>query len=186
MSRLAKKSIPVPAGVSVGKEKGSLLIVGTKGAKTLPLLSFVKVEIGEGSVKVVCDTATRQGKANCGTMWSLLKNAIRGVAEEFQKILEIEGVGYRAAIEGSTLVLYLGYVEPVRFPVPEGVRVVVEKNVVAISGLDKDLVGRVAARIRALKKPEPYKGKGIHYRGEVIRRKVGKKAAAGAGTGTQP
>jgi large subunit ribosomal protein L6 len=102
------------------------------------------------------------------------------VTEGFSKILEIEGVGYRAALEGKDLVLYLGYALPVKMPIAEGVSVAVEKNLVKISGIDKELVGRVAAEIRAHKKPEPYKGKGIHYQGEVIRRKAGKKAGTAA------
>ena len=98
----------------------------------------------------------------------------------FVKKLEIEGVGYRATLEGETLILALGFVNPIRFPIPKGIAILVEKGVLTITGIDKELVGRVASKIRALKKPEPYKGKGIRYRGEVIRRKVGKKAATAA------
>ncbi|HVO28584.1 MAG TPA: 50S ribosomal protein L6, partial [Candidatus Paceibacterota bacterium] len=106
---------------------------------------------------------------------------VQGASEGFTKILEIEGVGYRAVLEGNELVLYLGYALPVRVPVMAGVGIAVEKNVIRVSGTDKEIVGRAAAEIRALKKPEPYKGKGIHYQGEVIRRKVGKKAGTTAG-----
>ena len=113
---------------------------------------------------------------NVGTMWSLARNAAQGVLSEFSKVLEIEGIGYRASIEGDTLVLSLGYAQPVRFKIPKDVSVRVEKNVITISGVDKQLVGETAATIRQLKKPEPYKGKGIRYRGEIIRRKAGKKA----------
>ncbi len=98
----------------------------------------------------------------------------------FTKILEIEGVGYRATVEGKELVLFLGYALPVRLPIPENVAITVDKNIIKVAGIDKDAVGQAAAEIRALKKPEPYKGKGIHYQGEVIRRKVGKKAGAAA------
>jgi large subunit ribosomal protein L6 len=117
--------------------------------------------------------------ANLGTMWANLRNAIQGVTEGFIKVLEIEGVGYKAVAEGKTLVLSLGYSHPIRFELPEGITAVVDKNTVTISGNDKQMVGQVAAEIRAYRKPEPYKGKGIHYKGEVIRRKVGKKAATG-------
>ncbi|MDP2598392.1 MAG: 50S ribosomal protein L6, partial [Candidatus Liptonbacteria bacterium] len=117
-------------------------------------------------------------KALLGTAWSLVSNAIRGVAEGFSKILEVEGVGYRVALEGKELVLFLGYAQPVRMKIPEGVTIVIEKNTLTVSGINKDLVGLVAANIRAHKKPEPYKGKGFHYKGEVIKRKVGKKAGA--------
>jgi large subunit ribosomal protein L6 len=102
------------------------------------------------------------------------------VSEGFSKVLEIEGVGYRASMEGKTLVLSLGFSHPVRYEVPEGVEVSVEKSEITISGIDREKVGQTAAEIRAFRKPEPYKGKGIHYRGEVIRRKVGKKAATAA------
>jgi large subunit ribosomal protein L6 len=115
--------------------------------------------------------------AMLGTTWALVKNAIEGVTRGFAKKLEIEGVGYRAAVEGKDLVLYLGYAQPVHVPMPSDVAVTVEKNTaILFSGINKESVGQIAAKIRALKKPEPYKGKGIHYEGEVIRRKVGKKA----------
>src|SRR3989344_9678494 len=112
-------------------------------------------------------------------MWSLIRNCLEGVSSGFSKILDMEGVGYKAALEGRELVLSLGYANPVRFKITDGVTIEVEKNtIIKISGNDKDLVGLMAANIRALKKPEPYKGKGIRYRGEVICRKVGKKAGA--------
>jgi large subunit ribosomal protein L6 len=115
--------------------------------------------------------------AMLGTTWALVRNAVQGVTEGFAKKLEVEGVGYRAAIEGKDIALYLGYAQPVRVSVPAGVAVAVEKNTtILLSGVSKEHVGQLAAKIRALKKPEPYKGKGIHYEGEVIRRKVGKKA----------
>ncbi|SRR6266481_3243383 len=180
MSRLAKKSIPVPSGVTVSVESGSLLIKGAKAELKVKILSHIKVRIEPNEVWVDLGGTDKEAKTNAGTVWSLTKNAIEGVTAGFTKTLEIEGVGYRAVLEGKELVLHLGYVNPVRYPINDGVVVTVEKNVIKVSGTDKDLVGRTAATIRAFKKPEPYKGKGIRYQGEVIRRKVGKKAGAAA------
>ena len=179
MSRLARKPIVANEGVTVSRADGALLIKGPKGEIRVPVLPHIEVA-GDGSLVVSTKEESTQARANQGTMWSLIQNAFEGVTKGFAKILEIEGVGYRATLEADTLVLALGYVNPVRFPIPKGITIVVEKNVLVISGIDKELVGRIASQIRALKKPEPYKGKGIHYRGEVIRRKVGKKAATAA------
>ena len=176
MSRLIKKSIPVPAGVTIAERDGVFSVKGPKGELEVVIVPGVTVTSKDGGIWV------GQGKdlmntAMLGTTWALIKNALQGVTEGFAKKLEIEGVGYRAAIEGKDVVLYLGYAQPVRVPMPEGVTVAVEKNTtILLSGASKENVGQLAAKIRALKKPEPYKGKGIHYEGEVIRRKVGKKA----------
>lgn len=172
MSRLTKKPIAIPKGVTIAAAPGVLTIKGPKGEETVKLAPQVTAEVKGENLWV-----------HAGTEWSLARNAITGVTDGFTKILEIEGVGYRATLEGKELVLYLGYAQPVRVKIPEGVAIAIEKNTMKISGINKDKVGRAAATIRALKKPEPYKGKGIHYQGEVIRRKVGKKAAAtGAAT----
>lgn len=166
MSRLVKKPIKIPTGVTIRAADGFLTVKGPKGEQKvrLALRATAKVE-GENLW------------VDSPTSWALARNAVQGVAEGFVKILEIEGVGYRAALEGKDLVLYLGYAQPIRVKIPEGISLAIEKNTIKVSGIDKDLVGRTAAEIRAFKKPEPYKGKGIHYQGEVIRRKVGKKAA---------
>jgi len=169
MSRLIKKPIIVPSGVTVSQNGGVLHVKGPKGELNVKFAQGVTAAIEGANLTV-----------SAGTEWSLAKNAIEGVTSGFTKILEIEGVGYRAVVEGKDLVLHLGYAQPVRVPVMAGVTVAVEKSIIKVSGIDKELVGRVAAEIRALKKPEPYKGKGIHYQGEVIRRKVGKKAGATA------
>ena len=113
-------------------------------------------------------------------MWSLIKNATQGVSEGFSKALIITGTGYRAALQGNTLVLSLGYAKPIEYRCPPGIEITIEKNTVRVSGIDKELVGRVAAEIRAFRKPEPYKGKGIRYKDEVIIRKAGKKAVTAA------
>ncbi|HEX4104312.1 MAG TPA: 50S ribosomal protein L6 [Candidatus Paceibacterota bacterium] len=171
MSRLIKKPINIPAGVTVAQNGAVLDVKGPKGELHVKLAPGVTVKIEGADLNV-----------SAGTEWSLSRNAIEGVTTGFLKVLEIEGVGYRAMVEGKELVLHLGYAQPVRVSVLPGITVAVEKSTIKVSGIDKDLVGRMAAEIRALKKPEPYKGKGIHYQGEVIRRKVGKKAGATAST----
>lgn len=191
MSRLIKKSIALPDAVTVVVTGDVVAVKGPKGELklTVPFGVEVAIEAKEAWVKPAggtkrgaADTASNvpNSAALLGTTWALLRNAIEGVNNGFTKVLEIEGVGYRAAIEGKDLILHLGYALPVRQPVLEGVAIVVEKNTIKISGIDKEVVGQAAAEIRALKKPEPYKGKGIHYQGEVIRRKVGKKAGTTA------
>jgi large subunit ribosomal protein L6 len=179
MSRLIKKPIIIPSGATIAENSRVLTIKGPKGEITMPLPQGAELKIEAGSA-VVTGHAEAKTTAASGTAWALIKNAIEGVTSGFTKVLEIEGVGYRAATEGKELVLHLGYALPVRMPIPEDVAIVVDKNTITVTGIDKDSVGQAAAEIRALKKPEPYKGKGIHYRGEVIRRKVGKKAGAGA------
>ncbi|MBI4084949.1 MAG: 50S ribosomal protein L6 [Candidatus Liptonbacteria bacterium] len=181
MSRLAKKSIKFPEGVTIREESGTMILEGPKGELKVPVLPFTEVKSEDGSASVSSSSSVRQARANLGTMWSLVKNASEGVFAGFSKILEIEGIGYRANLEGKNLMLSLGYVKPVKFEIPEGISITTEKNVITVSGIDKQLVGETAARIRKLKKPEPYKGKGIKYKGEIIRRKAGKKVAATAG-----
>jgi large subunit ribosomal protein L6 len=181
MSRLIKKSIPMPDGVTIAEHNGFVVVKGPKGELRIALTQGILVTSKDGGVWV------EQGKdlanvAMLGTTWALVKNAIEGVTKGFTKKLEIEGVGYRAALEGKDLMLYLGYAQPVRVAIPDDVTVAVEKNTnILFSGISKENVGQIAAKIRALKKPEPYKGKGFHYEGEVIRRKVGKKAGTTTG-----
>ncbi len=181
MSRLAKSNITLGDKVTVTEHGNLLTLKGPKGEEKVRLSPRIKLRIGEREIKVEMQGEDKQTRADAGTAWSLIQNAIQGVTEGFTRVMEIEGVGYRAAVEGKNLTLSLGYAHPVRFPIPDGAAVVVDKNVITVSGTNKDLVGRTAAQIRALKKPEPYKGKGIHYQGEVIRRKAGKKAAATTG-----
>ena len=177
MSRLIKKSIPLPDAVTVTQNGGVLMIKGPKGELQIvvPVGVETAVQGKEVWVKPAADSANVPNlTALLGTTWALLRNAIEGVSNGFMKVLEIEGVGYRAMVEGKELVLHLGYALPVRVPIVEGVAIVVEKSTIKVSGIDKEVVGRVAAEIRALKKPEPYKGKGIRFLGEVVRRKQGK------------
>jgi large subunit ribosomal protein L6 len=179
MSRLAKKPIMITKGVTVLATPEGFRVTGPKGELLVLHLPKIDVEEKEGGLTVTAQGTDKQSRANLGTQWSLLRNAVQGVHEGFIKILEIEGIGYRGQMEGKTLVLHLGYAHPVRFDPLEGVKIEVEKNMIRITGYDKDAVGRTASEIRALKKPEPYKGKGIRYQGEVIRIKVGKKATTG-------
>jgi large subunit ribosomal protein L6 len=177
MSRLIKKPIKIVSGVTVAQAAGIIIFKGPKGEDKVKLPHGVNVAV-KGEDILVESTDKERGTADAGTVWALIKNAIEGVTAGFVKVLEIEGVGYRAVMEGKDLMLHLGYALPVRVKVPAGAAIAIEKNILKISGIEKELVGRFAAEIRALKKPEPYKGKGIHYQGEVIRRKVGKKAGA--------
>lgn len=183
MSRLIKKSIAIPDGVTIVVLEDAITVKGLKGELTLTVPFGVEVAIDAKEAWIKASTHESNVPnlaALLGTTWALLRNAVEGVSAGFTKTLEIEGVGYRAAIEGKELVLHLGYALPVRMPVLDGTTIVVEKNTIKVSGIDKERVGQAAAEIRALKKPEPYKGKGIHYQGEVIRRKVGKKAGTTA------
>lgn len=178
MAHAVNKPIIIPGGVDVTVESGDVTVKGGKGTIVVPMLPFVKVEKSDAGIMVEGGDKPVQARANRGTMYSLLKNAIQGVTNEYVKVLEIEGVGFRAEIKGDVISLNLGFSHPVTIVPPDGVAVSIDKNsVITIKGVDKNLVGAFAARIRALKKPEPYKGKGIRYQGEVIRRKAGKKAA---------
>jgi len=181
MSRLAKKPLIIPSGVTASLDGSVLIFKGSKGDLKVNVPYGISVAINGSEISVSTDKTTKQNRANVGTVWSLARNSILGVTEGYRKILEIEGVGYKAALEGQVLVISLGYVHPVKFPIPQGITITVEKNAIFISGNDKEKVGQVAAEIRKLKKPEPYKGKGIRYRGEVVRRKAGKKATTTAG-----
>ncbi len=181
MSRLAKKPITPPAGVSVKKESGFWIFNGPKGELKKSFSDCVNIEERDGTFMIsLKNDSIKDAYAMLGTTTALFKNCIVGVAEGFEKKLEIEGVGYRAQMDGKDLVLSLGFSHPVKIPAPDGITFKVEKNVITINGVDKEQTGRVAAQIRAEKKPEPYKGKGIHYLGEVIRRKAGKKAVSTA------
>jgi len=179
MSRLAKKPISIPKEVSVKKEGLVLLFKGPKGELKRVFSGAVSIEISDGVAQVSLQkNAARKDYPLLGTTVSILKNCLKGVADGFEKKLEIEGIGYKVQMDGKDLVLSLGFTHPVKIASPAGINFKVEKNTILVSGVDKELVGQVAASIRSKKPPEPYKGKGIHYAGEVIRRKAGKKAVA--------
>lgn len=176
MSRLGKQTAVIPAGVEVTSADGVLTVKGPKATLTRPVHSDVAVTVSEEGVAVAPLKETKLSRSLWGTFAAHVKNMIHGVTEGFEKKLEIEGVGYRAEMKGRTLVLNVGFSHPVELEVPEGLEAVVEKSLITITGADKDAVGQFAANVRKVKKPEPYKGKGIRYQGEYIIRKQGKKA----------
>lgn len=176
MSRLAKQPIqPGKAEVSVSGDV--IKVIGPKGTLTKPTHRLVAVEVGAEGVQVSVRGASLEAKALVGTYASHVKNMIKGVTEGYKKVLLIEGVGYKWDVAGKKLNLALGFSHGVSVDIPEGLTVKADKGALTIEGFDKEAVGQFAANIRAMKKPEPYKGKGIRYEGEVIRRKQGKKAA---------
>jgi large subunit ribosomal protein L6 len=177
MSRLAKRPIAIPAKAEITISSEGILVKGPKGTLTKPISRFVTIEVGAEGVQVTRRGETIDSRAAVGTYASHVRNMLKGVTEGFQKKLLIEGVGFKWDVQGKTLNLALGFSHPVKVEIPEGLTVVAEKGALTISGFDKEVVGQFAADIRAMKKPEPYKGKGIRYEGEVIRRKQGKKAA---------
>lgn len=183
MSRLGKLHITVPAGVTVDIAPGQVRVKGPKGevVQTLPLEVMVKQE-GTELVVSVPKAELKVERARWGLARQLVANAVKGVVEPFSQRLELSGIGFKVQVEGKELVLNLGFSHPVRFPIPTGVSVTVEKNnAMIVAGASKQQVGQVAAEIRSLKKPEPYKGKGIKYADEIVRRKAGKVVkAAGA------
>lgn len=180
MSRVGKKPIPIPSSVRVETDNRIVTVTGPKGILTRRLPPEVAITVTGREITIAPAGSSRKTAAFWGLARSLIANMVEGVVSGFEKKLEFEGIGYRAALEGSTLVMQLGFSHPVRFTPPDGILLKVEKNMIAVSGADKETVGSAAARIRALKPPEPYKGKGIRYAGEVIRRKAGKKAVASA------
>lgn len=183
MSRLGKLPIEIPAGTEVDISSDAITVKGPKGTLQQPAHSKVTVAVQEedGTKQVVvsvADPENRRERALWGLYRMLVKNMVDGVNTEFTKQLEVNGVGYRVSVSGNKVVLNVGYSHPVEFALPEGVSAAVEKNVLTLSGINKQLVGETAARIRRIRKPEPYKGKGIKYIDEVIRRKAGKAAAS--------
>lgn len=176
MSRLGKIPVTVPAGVEVSFADGVLTVKGSKGTLTQAMRDDVKVRVEEGLVHFEPVDDSKEARALWGTYAALARNLIAGVTEGFEKKLEIEGVGYRAEASGNKLTLNVGFSHPVVLEVPEGLAASVEKSEITITGIDKEAVGQFAANVRKVKKPEPYKGKGIRYQGEYIIRKQGKKA----------
>ena len=180
MSRLGKLPIEIPAGTQAKIENNFIIVKGPKGELKQELNNLVKVEVLENEIKVsVKNEKVKKERAFWGLYRSLINNMVEGVNGGFEKKLEVNGVGYRIALTGKKLTLNVGYSHPVDFELPEGITGAIEGNVITISGIDKQLVGEVAAKIRKIKKPEPYKGKGIKYIDEVIRRKEGKTAGKG-------
>ena len=175
MSRIGLQPVVVPKGVTVTVSENVLHVKGSKGELTQTFAPVVSFVVNEGEVQVNRSNESKQAKSMHGLYRSLLNNMVTGVSQGFTKTLVINGVGYRAEANGKVLTLNLGYSNPIEYVIPEGAQVSVEgNNKVAVSGMDKSIVGQVAAEIRKLRPPEPYKGKGIRYENENVRRKVGK------------
>ncbi|MBM3570529.1 MAG: 50S ribosomal protein L6 [Alphaproteobacteria bacterium] len=177
MSRIGKKPVTVPQGVNVALAGQDLTVKGKKGELKLRLVDDLRAKVGDGKVALLpVDKASKRGRMMWGMQRSLVQNMMRGVSEGFSEQLEISGVGFRAQLQGKVLQLQLGFSHQVDYAVPADIEIKVDKQTsIAIAGIDRQKVGQVAAEIRALRKPEPYQGKGIRYGSEVVRRKEGKK-----------
>lgn len=177
MSRVGKLPIKIPSGVTVDINGQEISVKGVKGQLKQLIPADIKAEILENQIVFSVVGQSKNTAAFWGLSRALINNMVKGVTEGFEKRLEIEGVGYKAVLQGADLVLNLGFSHPINIKAPQGVIFKVEKNAIIISGIDRQAVGQIAAEIRSKKKPEPYKGKGIRYTGEIVRRKAGKKAA---------
>ena len=179
MSRIGKLPIPVPKGVEITVADDGVKVKGTKGVLQVSLMSGITAELKDGSLEILRADEENQTRASHGLVRSLISNAVVGVSEGWSKHLEIVGIGYRAESQGRTVVFNLGYSHPINFPVPDGIEIEVDgkANKVTVTGFDRQQVGQVAAEIRGLRPPEPYKGKGIRYSDERVRTKAGKQGA---------
>ena len=177
MSRIGKKIISIPTGTEVTLLNGVLTVKGPQGTLSKTFKSNIDISVSNGQVTLSPKTVSLENRALWGTYSSHISNMIAGVNTPFVKKLILEGIGYKSEVKGTNLVLALGFSHPVNVAIPAILKVTAEKNVITISGIDKEVVGEFAANIRSLKKPEPYKGKGMRYDGEVIKRKQGKKTA---------
>lgn len=180
MSRVGKNPIKIPAGTEVSVSSDEITVKGKAGTLKRVMHPAVTITVAGDEVTVAPANSSRLAKALWGTYAAHIRNMIAGTATPFVKKLQVEGIGYRAEVSGKQLKLALGFSHPVLVAIPDGITVAVEKNVISVTGADKEQVGEYAASVRALKKPEPYKGKGIRYEGEAVRQKQGKKAAAAA------
>lgn len=186
MSRIGKKPIKVPGGVTATLESGVLAVKGPKGELKLDVseqrYGLVNVAVKDGAIEVTRKDESRQARTQQGLVRALAQNMVTGTSQTFSKTLELIGVGYKADAKGQSLNLNLGFSHPIDFAIPKGIAVAVDKQTrITLSGADRQLVGETAARIRKLRPPEPYKGKGIRYENEIVRRKVGKAAGAAGG-----
>jgi large subunit ribosomal protein L6 len=184
MSRIGKKKRIIPADVVVNVTNGEVIVKGPKGELKQKLHPSVMVVIENNEISVqVADASDSQQRAMWGTFSSIVNNMLKGVSKGYKKQLEINGVGYKVSLKGNNLILEVGFSHPVEVVPPAFIKFFVEKNLITVEGIDKQLVGEVAAKIRKIRKPEPYKGKGIKYVDEVVRRKAGKAASAGKSAG---
>ena len=177
MSRIGKLTVKIPENVTVVQSGQTVNVTGPKGELTTEIEPKMSLKVENGEVFIVRKIEDEDSAKYWGLTRTLLANMVAGVTEGFKKELEINGIGYRASVSGDTLTLHLGYSHPILYQIPEGIKINVEKNIILVSGIDKQKVGQVAAEIRKFRKPEPYKGKGIRYADEVVRRKSGKTAA---------
>jgi large subunit ribosomal protein L6 len=178
MSRIGRQPVVIPKGVTAHVQDSKVSVKGPKGELSHECPPFIQAKVKDGQIELTCGREDKQGQATYGTTRSLVANMVTGVHTGYSKDLEIQGVGFRAALQGRKLVMTLGYSHPVEFTAPEGITLkVAENTAINVSGSDKHLVGQVSARIKAFCPPEPYKGKGIRFKGEHVRRKVGKTVA---------
>ena len=177
MSRIGKKIIAIPKATEVSLSDGLITVKGPLGTLTKKLKGDIVVTVGATEVTLVPKRETLENRALWGTYASHIMNMIAGVTTPYVKKLIIEGIGYKSEVKGDNLVLALGFSHPVIVPIPKTLKVTAEKNIITVTGIDKEVVGEFVAQVRSLKKPEPYKGKGIRYEGEVVKRKQGKKTA---------
>ena len=176
MSRIGKKQIEIPKGVEVKIEDGKVIVKGPKGELSQEIRPELGIEIKEKEIFVSPKIETKKTNAFWGLTRTLIANMVKGVVEGYEKKLELQGLGYKVNLEGEGLVLQVGFSHSVKVAAISGIKFSVEKNIITVSGIDKGLVGQIAAKIKKIRPPEPYKGKGIRYVGEIVRRKVGKKA----------
>ena len=177
MSRIGKMPIPIPKGVQVDLKDDLILVKGPKGQLQRKINPKVKIDTADGQIMVSVIEQSRESNAFQGLFRSLIANMVHGVSQGFEKSLEIVGVGYRAELSGRTATFFLGYSHPINFDLPEGVEAQIDRTRVTLTSIDKELLGQTAATIRGFRKPEPYKGKGVKYVDEVIKRKAGKTGA---------
>ena len=184
MSRIGRKVLPLPKGVTLSQKPGTFSVKGPKGELSKPLPAGISIKAEADKLQVVRADDSRENRAKHGMMRAAhLANMVKGVTDGWTRELEINGVGYRAEVTGDTLTMALGYSHPVVFKLPKGISVKVDKNRIALQGADRDVLGQTAAKVRELRPPEPYKGKGVKYVEETIKRKVGKAGATGGGGG---
>jgi large subunit ribosomal protein L6 len=181
MSRIGRKPLPIPKGVTLAQKAGSFSVKGPKGELSKHMPDGITIKAEGTNFLVLRADDSRENRAKHGLVRAHLANMVKGVTDGWTRELEINGVGYRAEVAGDTLTMALGYSHPVVFKLPKGVTAKVEKNRVALSGADRDMLGQTAAKVRELRPPEPYKGKGVKYVEETIKKKVGKAGATGSG-----
>jgi len=178
MSRIGKKAIELPKGVEIKQEGSSVTVKGPKGTLSSPLIAGIGVKVENNVLQFTRPNEEKQTRAFHGLMRALVANNVRGVSEGFKRELDIVGVGYRAEVKGKQVVFALGYSHPVVFDIPNGIEIAIDKQThVTVTGIDRQLVGQVAADIHAMRKPDPYKQKGVRYTGEVLKKKAGKTGA---------